>query len=156
MKYSDGWKYKTEAVEVAEVPEFSPNLEAMDGQAMVHLLHMRLTIANQYPWNGASFILFQWFGTPDTWKTPSLIHDALYQLMRESQLPASERKTIDGIFYRLLMARCPGFDLCGGCQQWWGVLVRPFWMVQCLIAYYCVRIGGNYAMRHGAKVKEVA
>ena len=132
MKYSSGWKYKTEEAEQIAVPEIS---ESCDHEFIV-LGNGEISVDSQYAWNGASFILFYWFGTPKKWMVPSLIHDALYQLMRESKLGGSYRKTVDGIFYRLLRER--------------GVS----WPVA-TVAYYCVRIGGNYAMRHGAKVKEV-
>jgi hypothetical protein len=133
MKYSDGWKYKTEAQERADVPELA-KLTLQTGY--VDLCDGVLTVESEYPWDGASFILFYWFGTPKKWMVPSLIHDALYQLMRESKLESSYRKTVDGIFYRLLRERGVSWPVAKA-------------------AYYCVRVGGNYAMRHGARVKDV-
>jgi hypothetical protein len=94
-------------------------------------------ISTHYAWDGASFILFKWFGTPDAFKKPSLIHDALYQAMREGVLPVEYRRDADALFYTMLRER--------------GVS----WIVA-TVAYYAVRIGGDYAMRHGAGERYVA
>lgn len=134
MKYTAGWKYKTEEDIEVTVPEMG--LVSAEHTLYILLLSRELRISKSYAWNGASFVLFKWFGTPESWMVPSLIHDALYQLMRESKLTPTYRRTVDGIFYRLLRER--------------GVS----WVVA-IVAYWAVRLGGNYAMRHGARVREV-
>ena len=57
-----------------------------------------LTIFVGYAWDGASG------PTIDTRNSmrAGLVHDALYQLMREGSLPQSRRKDVDLEFYRLL------------------------------------------------------
>ena len=134
MKYKCGYKYQTQEDVVVPLPELSQTLTASSG-IWVSLKNKEIRLTAGYAWDGASFILFLWFGTPELWKTPSLIHDGLYQLMRESKLPLTNRKTADGIFYRLLRER--------------GV-----WWINARLAYLAVRIGGNYCARHGAPIKE--
>ena len=57
-----------------------------------------LTVLAGYAWDGASG------PTIDTRNSmrAGLVHDALYQLMREELLPQSRRKEVDWEFYRLL------------------------------------------------------
>lgn len=133
MLVTKGWKYKNESMVVESVKELC---ELMVVFPFIALQNGFITILSQYAWNGASFFLFSWFGTPNSWLIPSLIHDALYQLMREGKLDAKYRPVVDAIFYRLLRER--------------GV-----WYPIARLAYYAVRIGGNYAMRHGPKAWEV-
>lgn len=133
MLVTKGWKYKNESLEIQPVSELAFVMAVLP---FVSLRNGFITIKEQYAWNGASFFLFTWFGTPDSWLIPSLIHDALYQLMREGKLDAKHRQVVDAIFYRLLRER--------------GV----WYLIACL-AHYAVRIGGNYAMRHGPKAWEV-
>lgn len=141
MNYTSGWKYRTEVNVEQLVPM---KIEERRGNQWVSLQSIvgsfanqsLLTIRNQYAWDGASFILFRWFGTPVRWLTPSLIHDALYQLMREEHLPLSMRKQVDGVFYHLLRDRG---------VAWW----------EAQLAYWAVRIGGNYCIRkRGPQTKE--
>jgi hypothetical protein len=89
-----------------------------------------------YAWDGASFLPFLWFGTPSAWLTPSLVHDALYQLIREGLLAREHRAAVDGLFRDLLIER--------------GV-----WRVVAWAAYYAVRVFGNFAVRKTNPVREV-
>ena len=79
--------------------------------------------------------LRRWFGTPRAWILPSLVHDALYQALREGKLGRQHRDAIDGLFYRQLRGR--------------GVS----WLVA-TVAYWCVRVGGNFAVRKTNPVRE--
>ena len=55
-----------------------------------------LTIFSGYAWDGASKVLFQ----TNNLACPSLIHDALYQLLREKVIEQKYRKKIDKTFYK--------------------------------------------------------
>jgi len=59
-----------------------------------------LTIRQGYAWDGMS-------GAIDTRNSMlgSLVHDALYQLMRRGYIPFSHRPTADRIFYQILLAK---------------------------------------------------
>lgn len=59
-----------------------------------------LSLQEGYAWDGPSGPAID---TPD-WMRGSLVHDALYQFMRESLLPLSYRKPADQIMRRLLLA----------------------------------------------------
>src|SRR5574343_1486849 len=106
MTYKCGYWYVTWRVESVAVPELPTTIVA-EVEGFVSVRDGMLSVVKNYAWNGASFFLFYWFGTPKTWKTPSLFHDAWYQLMREGQLPLSYRKHADRLFYRLLYDRLP-------------------------------------------------
>jgi hypothetical protein len=58
-----------------------------------------LTIAEGYAWDGPSGPAID---TPD-WMRGSLVHDALYQLMREKLVPLRFRKQADQILRQLLI-----------------------------------------------------
>ena len=87
------WKYLTEDLEQFDVGSFSfPNvkfgpLEIKDGV---------LIIQPKYAWDGASGPTLD---TKNT-MTPSLVHDAFYQLIREEVLPRKYKENADRIFYR--------------------------------------------------------
>lgn len=53
----------------------------------------KLSMRQGYAWNGASFVV-----DTDSTIVASLIHDALYQLIRENHLPYEYRKPADQIF----------------------------------------------------------
>ena len=78
-----------------------------------------LYIAECYAWDGASG------PTLDTKKTmrPSLVHDALYQLMREGLLSIEFKQRADQLFYNLLRE-------------------NKMWMVRARVWYRAVQIGG--------------
>lgn len=60
-----------------------------------------LTILAGYAWDGASGPTLN----SDSSMTPSLVHDALYQLMREGRLHPEWRKEADEQLYRMLRQR---------------------------------------------------
>ena len=59
-----------------------------------------LSIGEGYAWDGMS-------GAIDTRNSRlgSLVHDALYQLMRQGHLSFKQRSNIDRIFYQILLAK---------------------------------------------------
>jgi hypothetical protein len=140
MKYKSGFRYVVFEGLTVELPFELPQEFTLDGQlARVYRMgdgKWCLTIRAGYPWDGASFFLFLWFGTPDAWKFASLVHDVLCQAARESKVPIAYRVHFDAFFYHLLRER--------------GVS----WIVA-QAAWLAVKIGSNYFIRHGAKVREV-
>lgn len=60
-----------------------------------------LGIRAGYAWDGASGMTVD---TPSTFAA-SLVHDALYQLLREKRLPPHLREAADQVLYDLLVAR---------------------------------------------------
>lgn len=97
LKYSDGWKFRTE--EPLSVPT-GIVLPAAIGNSFVALdLTGTLYIAKGYAWDGASGPV------PDTRNSiiATAAHDGLYQLHREGLLPLSYRRMSDDVFYNLLV-----------------------------------------------------
>ena len=136
LKYKSGYAYyTTEALEVPvdfACPDFPL---AVVSDTWLWCRQGRLVIRARYAWDGASFVLFRWVGTPGAWLLPSLVHDALYQSLREGKLGRQYRDEIDRLFCRQLQAR--------------GVS----WVVS-MVAYWCVRVGGNFAVRKTNPVRE--
>jgi hypothetical protein len=139
MKYKSGYRYVLYEAETVELPFDLPNEFTLDGLLARALKtgdgKWHLVIGAGYPWDGASFFLFLLFGTPDAWKFASLVHDVLCQAARESKVPIAYRVHFDAFFYQLLRRR--------------GVS----WIVA-QAAWLAVKIGSNYFIRHGAKVRE--
>lgn len=151
MKYKCGYKYITGEEESIEIPELSEFKGVAECPGFVKFENSRLTIAHGYAWDGASIPIIKWFGTPQSWKTPSLFHDGLYQLGRESKLPIFDRKIFDDVFYRLLLERL----LVCRSLRWMPFSIGEFIAKAiALCAYFGVRLGGNYFMRHGPKMHE--
>lgn len=95
-----------------------------------------LTIKKGWTWDGASFFLFKWFWTPQRWITPSLYHDALYEAIRRGLVGREFRERIDRFFRDELIKR--------GVDHW-----------EAQLAYLCVRVGGNFAVRKDVIEREV-
>jgi len=99
MKYRRGYKYVTnEDFTIAlgfKIPKSFATPEFILSENGV------LTIRAGYPWDGPSG------PTIDTlnFMTPSLIHDALYELMRQEYLPQEFRDTADRILQTLCLER---------------------------------------------------
>ncbi len=133
LKYKRGYRYQVQEKMGCGISFACPTFRLTDGWASADL--QVLVIQPWYAWDGASFVLFRWFGTPTAWLVPSVVHDAFYQAIREGKLGRQYRDDVDRMFYELLRSR--------------GVS----WLVA-LVAYYCVRIGGNFAVRTTNPVRE--
>ncbi len=95
MKYKKGYKYLLTATETVYLPELL-------GQRATHpfiLLNYdgELIVKKYYAWDGASGPAID----TKTFMRGSLIHDALYQLMREGLLDRSFRDAADHILRRI-------------------------------------------------------
>jgi hypothetical protein len=90
MKYSAGWKYRNHDG-MAYKLQFDYGLpEDHNGRFLILTSDNWLLIMDGYSWNGANcFPDFDWI------KTPSLIHDALLELVAEGILPESLNDQID-------------------------------------------------------------
>ena len=90
MKYSKlkGYKYKLEEDVIVQLKFISGTIDhpfvTLDALSL-------LTIKKGYTWDGASFITFD---TKSSMKS-SLVHDALYQMMREGLLSRDYRNYVD-------------------------------------------------------------
>ena len=94
-----------------------------------------LTIMNGYAWDGPS----GWTIDSNNFMRGSLVHDALYQLMRQGRLdPEEDRKTADQELRRI-------------CREDGMSAIRAWWV------YQGVRIGGaRSAQQESAKEVEIA
>lgn len=97
MKYTKITSYKYELYE-----DLTVNLPELVKYSFYHgyfnMVEGRLTICKGYAWDGVSG------PTIDTKNTfvAGVVHDALYQAIREKFLPPIEKKSADKIFRRLL------------------------------------------------------
>lgn len=97
IKYYDGYKYQLAEDYSLMVP--------IDGEKNIDTgwiqlsTYGELTIKQGYAWDGPSG------PTIDTKSgmRASLVHDALYQLMREEKIGMSKRPLADELFYRILL-----------------------------------------------------
>lgn len=99
VKYKKGYKYQlSESFEFMIPRRAGKNYDS-------HWITFRedglLTIREGYAWDGPSGPTFD---TPNT-MTPSLVHDALYQLMRMGLLPQSKRSYADELMRVMLIER---------------------------------------------------
>ena len=128
IAYRDGYRYQLAewyAVDVRLTPAapIATHWLALDMQGV-------LTIAEGYAWDGASGPAID----SPCFMRGSLIHDALYQLIREGHLPIACRAHAD----RLLREMCRE-DGMSAIRAWW--------------VYQGVRRFGGAAVEHGKPVK---
>jgi hypothetical protein len=119
FEYKGGYKYQLQrGYRQSLIP--APDADISD---YISLKSGTLSIAKGYAWDGPSG------PTIDTknFMRGSLVHDALYQLLREEKLPQGCREVADKLLY----------DLCRQDGMWW---------LRAKIVYYAVRwFGGKYA-----------
>ncbi len=89
--YRSGYKYQLEQEYQIKLPaEFSSIVTA---RKFLHMFNGVLTIREGYAWDGPSGPTFD----TKTFMRGSLVHDALYQLMREKVMPMAMKKEADDI-----------------------------------------------------------
>lgn len=138
MKYIKGKNYQVTQPESILLPFLLPPFTIADTLIRCERVLMDqtlLTIMKGWTWDGASFVLFRWFGTPERWLLMSLVHDALYAGIRYGKIKREHRERIDQLFRDGLITRG----------------VHP-WVAQ--VAYWCVRVGGNFAVRRDVIERE--
>jgi hypothetical protein len=89
VKYRKGYKYQLHETFFHVLP-FAPEKDIVTEYIKFNTDGV-MCIAKGYAWDGASGPTID----DDTNMTPSLVHDAGYQLMREGLLPSSCRKLFD-------------------------------------------------------------
>jgi hypothetical protein len=98
MKYRKGYEYQLEA---------SINFRTQVKGICCRSQYISLTkegilhIKEGYAWDGASGPTFN----TDNTMTPSLYHDAMYQLMRMDMIPDTNRELVDKEFVEMLKSR---------------------------------------------------
>lgn len=119
--YSSGYRYKTEATSVFEtgIIPLTPG-----GNRFVHIDQTgRVEIGPDYAWDGASGPAIN----TKNFRRGSLIHDALYQLIREGYLGLEHRPAADAVLYRT-------------------VIEDGMWRTRALWVYAAVRVGGGFVL----------
>ena len=96
IKYVDGYKHQLYESFSIQLP-VNPTI-VYDGEYLSLDINGVLTIKKGYCWDGASGPTFD----TENCKKPSLVHDALYQLMRIEVIRRSYRKHADKLFYHML------------------------------------------------------
>lgn len=99
-----------------EVPIF-PDMPIISGEISISIDGV-LTVVRGYQWDGPSGPAFD---TPDFMRA-SLVHDALYQLMREGRLPLYHRDMADNLLWQV--ARADGMPWARAIWCW--AAVRMF------------------------------
>lgn len=119
IQYRDGYKYQLAEPYVVAIPEI-PGYDV--GCNHIHLRDGELVITEGYAWDGPSGPAID----TKNFMRGSLVHDALYQLIREYLLPASCREAADQVLRRLCLE-----DGMSALRAWW--------------VYHGVRLGGGPA-----------
>lgn len=132
MKYKSGYRYISQEAVLVDV---GSALHAPLSAPFASIAAETLCVMSKYAWDGASFWPFKLFGTPKSWLTPSLVHDALYQLIRDGLLDRQYREAADRLFHDML-------------------LERGVWRIVAWVAYWAVRVGGNFAVMKTNPVRE--
>jgi hypothetical protein len=116
IRYAAGYKYQLRAPHV-EVIEIRPPAAIVTDWIVLEP-DGRLTIRAGYAWDGASGPTYD----SKSSMAASLVHDALYQLLREGLLAADLRPAADAVFHRICRE-----DGMWGPRAWlWHQAVRTF------------------------------
>jgi hypothetical protein len=98
IQYAEGYKYQLRACYAVRLPELADPARAVIATEWLELLpDGTLRILAGYAWDGASGPTYD----SKSSMRPSLVHDALYQLIRHGLLPQVLRGVADRIFHRL-------------------------------------------------------
>lgn len=102
MKYTEGWKYQLhDDFSVDTRFKVLPRKDIITKYIELYTTGI-LIIKNGYAWNGPSGFTID---TPDS-MIPSLIHDALYQLMGEGLLDPNFFRLPSDILFREILKEC--------------------------------------------------
>ncbi len=103
MKYREGYKYQLVETVILQTDIKPP--ETITTRFIILTSSGRLMILDGYAWDGPSGPTWD----TDNSMTPSLFHDAIYQLLRASVLEPKWRKVADEYFHTMLLDR----------EMWW-------------------------------------
>lgn len=100
IEYKKGYKYQlsTDYSIQLDIPAEDIHLCSLESDYLVLTEEGILTVKSGYAWDGPSGPTYDF----DSFMRGSLVHDALYQLMREEVIPASYKKYAD----KLLKTHC--------------------------------------------------
>ena len=126
MKYQEGYKYQLAEDYIQEIRWLVPYKYVSNYLSVIDGV---LTCCRGYAWDGASGPAWD----TDNFMVPSLVHDALYQLMRLGVIPHRSRKLADALLY----------SMC---------LERNMWRIRAWYVLNAVRIFGGSAARKPRKV----
>ncbi len=127
IKYNKTYKYKLSDAEYFDLSSYITDSKLVHVGGWCALDEGMLIIYKGYAWDGASGPAID---TPD-FMLGSLVHDAMYQLMREGILDQRLRKVADQVLY----------DICKDAGM-------PWWRAQ--YVYWAVRMFGAKNARPGA------
>lgn len=113
IKYRAGYKYQLHDSYSIALPWISGHPDCQE--ELLSVSGATLTILPGYAWDGASGPTVD---SPSSMRG-SLVHDALYQLMRMGVLPESCRPAADKVFYRLCIE--DGMDRFRAWVWYWAV-----------------------------------
>lgn len=113
--YSRGWKYKLAHPYWVDLPEMDEFPEVTTHDFLILDSRNRLFIKRNYAWDGPSGPAID----SKNFMRGSLVHDALYQFIREEHLPQSAREAADAILYRI--CREDGMSLVRAKWVYWAV-----------------------------------
>ena len=123
--YKGGYKYQLHQSYTVYI-NIKPSRNIVSPKGFIALDTNGCLIIHQgYCWDGPSGPTID---TPDFMR-PSLVHDALYQLMRENSLPRSRRKEVDLLLRQMCLE-----DGMSKIRAWW--------------VYSAVRVGAERSSTH--------
>lgn len=116
IRYREGYKYQLASayrvmIEIYPLPRIATSFIALEPDGL-------LTISEGYAWDGPSGPAID---TSDLMQA-SLVHDALYQLMREGHLAYEHREAADRILQRIYSEDA---EIVAARQTGWGAPLRP-------------------------------
>lgn len=101
LKYKAGYKYQCFEDYTLDVSAYLKPWKS-GGNNFVHIsLAGMLHIMRGYAWDGASGPAID----TENWRTASLLHDALYQLIREGYLQMADREAADQLMFDVLLGK---------------------------------------------------
>jgi len=128
IRYKAGYKYRLEESYLCYDRRFPLGVELGACRHHVLMSGRYIVINAGYAWDGPSGPAFD----TKSFMRASLVHDALYQLMREGVLPLEFRKTADQIMR----------DICREDGMWWPRRTWCYWAVR-LFAGKAAAVGGG-------------
>ena len=120
IKYRGGYEYQLAETYTVALPEIDAELNV--GNNYLRVRGGELVVLEGYAWDGPSGPAID----TKNFMRGSLVHDALYQLIREFLLPIAHREIADRILRRLCLE-----DGMSRLRAWW--------------VYHGVRLGGGPA-----------
>ncbi len=110
IKYQDGYKYQLYEDYVHYFPSDFPTLPLFENDYCLCLGNAKLVIFKGYAWDGPSGPTID----TNTFMRGSLVHDCLYELMRERRIPRTMKEVADKELKRICLE-----DGMSSLRAWW-------------------------------------